>query len=214
MPKRDLYRILGVSNQAAPGEIKRAYRRIAFSAHPDVGPRPDPERFCEAREAYEVLKDPARRRSYDVAVARARRPISAEPLRAQAPTTIVDGFLTGRPSIEELLDQVARNFFGYWEKSSGRLRRLGVEAMLDAEEARFGCRVPFELPSYVRCSRCEGTGGWWGICLGCYGRGLVEGTHELMLEIPPETRDGDRFEVNLRYIGIVNLLLDVRVVVT
>jgi hypothetical protein len=35
-----------------------------------------------------------------------------------------------------------------------------------------------------------------------------------MLEIPPETRDGDRFEVNLRYIGIVNLLLDVQVVVT
>lgn len=45
MPKRDLYRILGVSTQAAPGDIKRAYRQIAFAVHPDVGKRPDPDRF-------------------------------------------------------------------------------------------------------------------------------------------------------------------------
>ena len=120
MPKRDLYRILGVPAEAAPGEIKRAYRRIAFSAHPDVGARPDPDRFREAREAYEVLSDPARRRSYDIEIARPRRPMSAEPLRAHSPVTIVDDFLTMRPSVEEVLDRIGRNFFGYREKSGVR----------------------------------------------------------------------------------------------
>ena len=45
---------------AIQGEIKRAYRRIAFELHPDVGERPDAERFREAHKAYEVLSNPNR----------------------------------------------------------------------------------------------------------------------------------------------------------
>ncbi|MBV8361979.1 MAG: DnaJ domain-containing protein [Deltaproteobacteria bacterium] len=213
MPKQDLYRILGVSTQAAPGEIKRAYRRLVFTVHPDVGQRPDPERFREVHEAYMVLNDPDRRRSYDVEVAIRRRPLSAEPLRPKAPVTVLDDFLTVRPSIEELLDHIGRNFFGYREKSSGPQHRLGMEAILDAEEARFGCRVPFRLPCYVQCDRCGGTGDWWGLCRECYGRGVVESTRELILEIPPGAKDGERFEIALDNIGIGNLLLEVRVAV-
>jgi molecular chaperone DnaJ len=214
MPKRDLYRILGVAAGAPPAEIRRAYRRIVFDVHPDVGERPDPERFREIHEAYEILSDPDRRHSYDVEISIRRRPLSTEPLRSRTPVTILDDFLTVRPSVEELLDHIGRNFLGHREKSGGRFRSLGVEAILDEEEARFGCRVPFELPSFVRCPRCEGTGELWGFCPGCYGRGFVEGTRELMLEIPPGTRDGEIFEVTLRDIGIGNLLLEVRVVVT
>jgi len=214
MPKRDLYRILGVTTQAAPGEIKRAYRRIAFGAHPDVGARPDPERFREAHEAYEVLSDPARRRIYDIELSSPRRPSSAEPLRAQSPMTMVDDFLTIRPSIEEVLDQISQNFFGNRQKSGGQLRRLGVEAILDADEARFGCRVPFILPSYISCQTCDGTGEWWGLCPGCYGRGVVESEREVVLAIPPGARDGAVLEVDLRQAGIGNLLLEVRVIVT
>jgi DnaJ-class molecular chaperone len=53
-----------------------------------------------------------------------------------------------------------------------------------------------------------------GICPDCYGREFVERTRQLMLEIPPGTRNGERFEVSLSDIGMGNLLLDVRVVVT
>jgi molecular chaperone DnaJ len=213
MPKRDLYQILGVSTRAATGEIKRAYRRIAFNVHPDVGERPDPGRFREVHEAYEILSNPDRRRSYDVEVSVRRRPLAAEPLRSQAPVTIVDDFLTVRPSIEELLDHIGRNFFGYREKSGGRLRRFGVEAILDAEEARFGCRVPFTVPCLVMCSRCGGTGEWWGLCPGCYGRGIIESTRDVVLEIPPGAQDGERLEFGLGNIGIDNLVLDVRIIV-
>ncbi len=214
MPGRDLYRVLGVSTGAAPAEIRRAYRRIVFDVHPDVGEHPDPERFREVHEAYEILSDPDRRRSYDVEISIRRRPLSAEPLHAKAPVTVPGDVLMVRPPVEELLDYVGRNFFGYRQKSGGRFRRLVVEAMLNEEEARFGCRVPFELPSYFVCPRCDGTGGLWRICPNCYGRGSVEGKRDLMLEIPPGTRDGETFEVALRDIGIDNLLLDVTVAVS
>jgi molecular chaperone DnaJ len=211
MPKRDLYRILGVSTQAAPGDIKRAYRRIAFNVHPDVGKRPDPERFREVHEAYEILSNPDRRRSYDVGISIRRRPLAAEPLRSRVPVTVLDDFLTLRPSIEELVDQIGQNFFGYREKSGGQLRRLGMEAILDSEEARFGCRVPFRIPCYVRCRTCGGAEVWWGLCAECYGRGIIQSTRELNLEFPPGTRDGDRFQLGLESVGISNLLLEVRV---
>ncbi len=213
MPKRDWYRILGVSTQAAPGEIKRAYRKIAFAVHPDVGRRPDPERFREAHEAYEILSDPDRRRSYDVEIAIRRRPLSAEPLRWKSPVTVADDFLTARASIEKLLDQIGQNFLGHGEKSGGRPRRLGVEAILDAEEARFGCRVPFSVPCFARCASCGGTGKWLGLCPECYGRGKVKSARELILDIPPGTIDGQNFEIDLCEVGIGNLLLDVRVIV-
>jgi molecular chaperone DnaJ len=213
MPNRDLYAILGISRHAPPGEIKQAYRRIAFNAHPDVGERPDPERFREAHDAYEILSNPDRRRSYDVEISIRRRPLSSEPLRTRSPVTILDDFLTVRPSIAELLDHIGQNFFGYREKSGGRLRRLGVEVVLDADEARFGCRVPFNVPCYIVCPRCRGIDERWGLCPACYGRGSVESTREMALQLPPGARDGDTFAVDLGDVGIGNLVLDVRVVV-
>ena len=213
MPRRDLYGILGVPTRAAPGEIKRAYRRIAFEYHPDVGKRPDPERFREAHEAYEILNDPSQRRSYDIKLGNRRQSLMAEPLRSRAPVTIIDDFLTLRPSIDELLDHIELNFFGYPRKSGGPYHRLGVEAVLEADEARFGWRVPFNLPAFVTCPSCAGVGEWLGICPVCYGQGIVESRRQIVLEIPPGSRDGSRYEVDLGNLGISNLLLDVRVVV-
>jgi DnaJ-class molecular chaperone len=186
---------------APPGEVKRAYRRLAFVMHPDAGQRPDADRFRD------------RRRSYDVEIAIPRRPLSAEPLRTHAPMTILDDFLTIRPSVEELLDQIGRNFFGYQEKSGGPLRRLSAELILSDEEARFGCRVPFRVPSYASCPSCRGAHDWLGACPDCHGRGMIETLRELALEIPPAAKDGETFEADLAEFGINNLRLEVRIVV-
>ncbi|MFQ6024642.1 MAG: DnaJ domain-containing protein [Acidiferrobacterales bacterium] len=64
---KDYYRVLGVSPEATPDEIKRAYRRLALENHPDRnrGDRHAEERFKGISEAYGVLIDPAKRRQYD-----------------------------------------------------------------------------------------------------------------------------------------------------
>src|SRR5919106_5186663 len=65
--KRDYYEVLGVERGADDAQIKKAFRLLARELHPDVN-RHDPaaeEKFKEAAEAYEVLSDPERRRTYD-----------------------------------------------------------------------------------------------------------------------------------------------------
>lgn len=64
--QRDYYEVLGVNRNAAPEEIKRAYRQAAMKHHPDRSDGPDAEeKFKEAAEAYEVLSDPEKRGRYD-----------------------------------------------------------------------------------------------------------------------------------------------------
>jgi molecular chaperone DnaJ len=66
-PKKDFYEILGVADKATPGEIKKAYRKLAKQFHPDAN-HGDPkasDRFKGIGEAYSVLSDPAKRKQYD-----------------------------------------------------------------------------------------------------------------------------------------------------
>ena len=65
--KRDYYEILGIRKNASGEEIKKSYRRLALKYHPDRNPgdKETEERFKEAAEAYEVLRDPENREIYD-----------------------------------------------------------------------------------------------------------------------------------------------------
>jgi len=59
----DYYSRLGVNKQASPEELKRAYKKLAMQHHPDRGG--DQTTFQQINEAYETLKDPAKRQQYD-----------------------------------------------------------------------------------------------------------------------------------------------------
>jgi len=72
----DPYTVLGVSVLADVEQIRSAYRALARSLHPDANPddATAAARFAEVTEAYELLRDPARRRAYDLSVAVHRGP--------------------------------------------------------------------------------------------------------------------------------------------
>lgn len=67
MEYKDYYNILGVSRDASQDEIKKKYRKLAAKYHPDKNPDDDTaeDKFKEVGEAYEVLKDPEKRKLYD-----------------------------------------------------------------------------------------------------------------------------------------------------
>ena len=65
--KRDYYEVLGISKGAEAQEIKKAYRKLAMKYHPDRNPgdKEAEEKFKEINEAYEVLSDDTKRKTYD-----------------------------------------------------------------------------------------------------------------------------------------------------
>jgi DnaJ domain len=117
---KDPYAILGVGRGAPLSEIKRAYRKLAFSLHPDVGDEPDETRFREAHEAYQAMIQMEQRRPRSIKVVRAPdrsghagtmyveprgRP---EPIRRRPPVNVIDDFGTVSPSVARSLTILRR----------------------------------------------------------------------------------------------------------
>src|SRR5918992_5479652 len=145
---RDYYEVLGVRRDAAPGEIKKAFRRLARELHPDVSEAPDAEeRFKEAVEAYEVLSKTETRELYDR--------FGHAGLRS-------GGF---RPSTFDFgnLADIFSAFFGedlFSQSVRGRARGgdIAANVEIDLTEAARGTKreVPFRVA--VPCARCDQTG--------------------------------------------------------
>jgi len=164
----DLYETLGVSRDASPEDIKRAYRRLARQLHPDVNPdATTQERFKEVTLAYDVLSDPRKREMYD---------LGGDPLSgAGAGAGFGQGF-----SFTDIMDA----FFGQ-QGSSGRgprpRTRRGQDALirisLSLAEAAFGVSRELKVDTAVVCSVCAGAGTAPGThptrCATCQGQGEI-----------------------------------------
>ena len=164
---KDYYRILGVDREADAGEIKRAFRRLARETHPDANPGDSQAeaRFREVAEAYEVLSDPDRRRSYD-----------------RGEQIDVSGLFS---DFDDLLRSVfggSGMFGGAGATRSSRGHDVLVRIGLSLEEAAFGAQTQVEFEAEGVCPKCGGDGAAAGAevlaCRGCGGAGMVRTTRQ------------------------------------
>jgi molecular chaperone DnaJ len=147
----DYYETLGLSRTATDDDIKRAYRALARQYHPDSNPdAPDAEaKFKEINLAYETLRDPERRRRYDVFGEDGTRPGAGGSGAGEAFGfgDIFDAFFGGDP-------------FGNGRGQAGPPRAPDAEAVVHLElaQAAFGTTATVEVRLPVSCERCEGSG--------------------------------------------------------
>jgi molecular chaperone DnaJ len=180
---KDFYQVLGVSDSASQGEIKKAYRRLAKQYHPDANPgnTAAAERFKEISEAHSVLSDPEKRKQYDQmrrlgAFQGGPRRSSAGSRPAGAPGDVgAEGFDFG-------------DFGGLGDIFSSIFGRGGRQAEPKAESLEAVVEVPFRvaalggkitvtIPVTEACPTCAGSGGApgasWSTCPECNGRGTI-----------------------------------------
>ncbi len=167
----DYYALLGVARNAGPDEIKKAYRKLARELHPDVSSDPQTEeKFKQVTAAYEVLRDPNKRATYDA---------------GGDPFSTGGGFGAGF-GFNDIMDA----FFGGpgsgMGGASGRgpksRRRRGNDGLLrlevDLAIAAFGGTKEVAIDTAIVCTQCHGEGAAPGnhpiTCTVCGGRGEVQ----------------------------------------
>lgn len=167
---KDFYKILGVSENATPDEIKKKYRKLAIKHHPDVnsGSEESEAKFKQVSEAYDILSDSEKRKHYDFerkdGYSQSHQGYQAHP----------SGF--GNPF---------GNFFNFGsihekiKKQAEEQSLLNVKLVISLEEAFKGCMKDF---SYIRgclCKICKGkkcaNDSDIVNCSNCDGKGFVSG---------------------------------------
>lgn len=169
----DYYALLGVSRDASPEEIKKAYRKLARELHPDVNPDLEhQEKFKMVTAAYEVLSDPEKRQMYD---------LGGDPLNNRG------GGFSGGFDFGDVMDA----FFGGRTQRRGprgRARR-GQDALIsitiDLKSAVFGETREITVDTAIPCAQCKASGLAQGSepanCAMCKGRGEIQSVQQSFL---------------------------------
>jgi len=176
---KDYYQILGISRDASPDEIKKAYRKLAHKYHPDKGG--DEKKFKEINEAYQILSDKEKKSQYD-------KFGSVFEGGAGEPGPGFDfQWAWGKPDSDfdfdlgdfgEVMDEV----FGFGaarkKKDLKRGKDIKIELEISLEETLKSQEKEITLSKMILCSRCRGTGAEPGSkikeCFSCRGTGQVQ----------------------------------------
>ncbi len=185
--KRDYYEVLGISKTATQDEIKSAYRKLAKKYHPDNKETGDAEKFKEASEAFSVLGDEQKRKTYDQfgQAAFDQNAGGANPFRGSG----FEGFNFGNGDFGDLNDILNSMFggfgFGGSRSSSRRTSSRGpirgddtlMRVRISFMQAVEGTKITLPLNYEETCSHCHGTGAKNGeaysTCPDCNGRGVI-----------------------------------------
>lgn len=225
---QDYYEILGVDRNASEKEIKSAYRKLARKWHPDLHPAGEKdqaeEKFKKINEAYEVLKDPEKRKRYDQ--------LGSNWKHGQD----FSGFQQGRPDMggvrfytsgdfsgggfEDVFGGGFSDFFrtffgegaaagtagrtgrsGFTGQSAGRrgpVRGEDVESEIELslEEAYRGVTRSLRVSGSAVCANCGGTGTEGrGFCAQCGGTGATPEEKTLEVRVPAGVKEGSRIRL-------------------
>ncbi len=186
---KDYYGILGVPRDASPAAIERAYEQLARRLRPRAGRAFGPT-LREVQQAYEVLRDATRRRSYDSSL--------GEP----------DGGRFAALSWPFAAAPVP-----------GALRRAAVRATLSGEilltpdEAAAGGTLSLDMPVVSDCGACRRTGGRAADCGRCGGEGRVQRRLPVVVRVPAGVREGAVFQMRVAEPDVAAVLLTVHVTV-
>ncbi|MEX1995215.1 MAG: DnaJ domain-containing protein, partial [Candidatus Saccharimonadales bacterium] len=178
MAKRDYYEVLGVGKGASADEIKKSFRRLAVKHHPDRGG--EETAFREINEAYEVLKDDAKRKRYDQfghAGVGSSAASDGNPFAGFGQGTGDMHFDFGDLGLGDILG----SFFGGDTQGRGRRQNRGRDVETDIEitfeQAVFGTEVGLNLSLEDACEHCKGTtvepGHELETCSECKGSGQI-----------------------------------------
>lgn len=188
--EKDYYKILGVERNASADEIKRAYKKVAIKYHPDRNPGDSAaeEKFKQAAEAYDVLRDPDKRARYDQ--------FGAEGVNGAGG---FGGFGGQGMDINDIFSAFGdifgghAGFGGFGGFSSGRSSRprqfkgqdMRMRVRLTLEEIATGVTKKFKVKKDVVCPECGGSGcekgGHPETCPTCHGQGYVTRTQRSFL---------------------------------
>ncbi len=185
MAKRDYYEILGISRDASPEDIKKAYRRLAVKYHPDRNPDNSKEaedKFKEVSEAYKILSSPEKRQIYNQygqAGLEAEMGSGAEWRGGFDPVKFFEEVF-GRGDV--FGGDIFGDFLGRRARTQGRGGEPGADLhyrlRISFEEAVFGVQKSIEVSTYEPCSTCKGSGVEPGhhpeTCPSCKGSGHIE----------------------------------------
>ncbi len=168
--KRDYYEILNVNRDADEDEIKKAYRKLAIQFHPDKNPGDEvaEDKFKEATEAYEVLRDPEKRDRYDRFGHAGLEGMGSD----------FGGFGVNLDDIfGDVFGDLFGGFSGGTQRAPKRGRSLQYNLDVTLEDVIHGKEVTIQVPRVESCSTCEGSGAKRGTspvtCPQCYGRGQI-----------------------------------------
>jgi molecular chaperone DnaJ len=200
---RDYYDVLGVSPGAGADEIKRAYRQLARRYHPDISGEERTSAFLELARAYDVLRDPARRRDYDATLTPPGFGRGADRGREWFADEIAIDF----PSVASVLDRMRDAFFGGEPPVT-----LSAEMVLTPLEAFNGVTIPLDVPLRRTCPRCGGRGEvWTEWCTACGALGEISADHAMRVRVPAGVRQGTRFRFTVTPPGAPATVVEIRI---
>lgn len=215
MAHKDFYNVLGLNDNASQNDIKKVYRELAKKYHPDANPDnvESEKKFKEISEAYDVLKDPEKRKKYDQLRRYGYSPGNDEWFTAYQhkvyerrndtwPFDNSGVSSNNNFSFSEILKEIfgLENFEKHYStiNQQPNVKKTPTASILiSLSEAVLGTTRFLKISAKNKCNNCMGTGIQYGrVCSDCNGIGKSKVFKKIKIKIPAGIDDGHKLRLS------------------